>query len=69
MSSTGLLDEDQGLWQLYLVDCANHGMEPSIKDYLIWKEEEGYDADEPDWDNTMTDERAEDMFQEQTDVN
>lgn len=40
-------DKDEGLWQLYLTDCQMHDATPSIKDFLIWCSEEGYD--EPDW--------------------
>ncbi len=52
-----LYDRDEGLWDLYINDCRNKGLRPNIKDFLIWKDEEGYEEDEqPEyWDREMTD--------------
>lgn len=30
---------DERLWELYVMDCDNRGLKASIKDYLIWLEE------------------------------
>lgn len=31
---------DVRLWELYADDCLHRGLTPSLKDYLIWCEEE-----------------------------
>lgn len=40
---------DEGLWQLYLVDCQINEISPQIKDFLIWCDEQDYDRPEV-WD-------------------
>jgi hypothetical protein len=27
------------LWELYINDCAQHQVKPTVKDYLLWVEE------------------------------
>lgn len=31
------------LWELYRMDCNNKGLKPSVKDFLLWIDEEGYE--------------------------
>lgn len=38
-------DIDEYLWQLYLNDCEQQHLQPSLKDYLIWCEEQDYDRE------------------------
>lgn len=40
---------DERLYEMYVMYCRARGQTPSIKDYLVWKDEQGYDEDEPDW--------------------
>lgn len=44
--STPVYDVDEGLWQLYLVDCQDLHLTPRIKDFLIWCDEHDYDRPE-----------------------
>lgn len=47
MSTFGT-EVDERLWELYLMDCRAHASHPSIKDYLVWLEDQDYDTDEVD---------------------
>lgn len=45
-------DIDEGLYELYLNWCRARNEQPSIKDFLVWKDEQGYFDDDPadyDW--------------------
>lgn len=37
-------DVDYIRWQEYLADCEENEIKPTISDYLLWLEEDGYDA-------------------------
>jgi len=47
--STPVLDVDERFWEMYLMDCKGQGLTPSIKDFIIWLQEEGYDFDFVDY--------------------
>ena len=32
----------QRLYDMYILDCLNRGINRSIKDFILWMEEEGY---------------------------
>jgi hypothetical protein len=34
-----LHDIDERLWNLYVIDCERTQTKPSIKDFIIWREE------------------------------
>lgn len=44
--SEPVYDIDEGLWQLYLIDCQVNEIAPSITDYLVWCDEHDYDRPE-----------------------
>lgn len=46
MSSTHIYEIDEGLWQLYLVDCQMNELAPGISDFLVWCEDNDYDRPE-----------------------
>lgn len=33
-------EDEQKLWELYVVDCEAKGLHPNVRDYVIWKAEE-----------------------------
>ena len=35
-----LQDIDERLWELYVMNCEQHKVTPSLKDFIIWKEEQ-----------------------------
>lgn len=52
MSSDMIYDVDEGLYQLYVGWCQAHQVTPKLSEYLVWKDEQGYQEDSPadfDW--------------------
>lgn len=49
-----LYDIDEQLWGLYVNDCRQHDARPSIRDYLIWCDENDYERPET-WDGELPD--------------
>lgn len=48
--SQPIYDVDESLYQLYVGWCQAHQVTPSLKEYLQWKDEQGYNDDDPaDW--------------------
>lgn len=47
--SEPVYDIDERLWEMYVMDCRATELTPSIKDFLVWCEDQDYDL--PDiWD-------------------
>lgn len=44
--STPIYDIDEGLYQLYINSCQQSDVTPSIKDFLVWCDEQDYDRPE-----------------------
>lgn len=43
--SSPTVDTDERFWEFYLQDCRVANLTPTIRDYIVWLEEEGYDFD------------------------
>lgn len=40
-------DSEQRMYDLYIIDCMNKGLTPTIRDFVVWKQEE-YPEDSDD---------------------
>ena len=36
-------EDMERLYEMYLVDCENKGLKPTMHDFTVWLSEEGYD--------------------------